>query len=92
MDAFRRVGPPVQRAVPDPAAARTAARTRPPRRAVLVPVDLVVTMSRHHRRSRINHGALLALALLLILVLGGIWAVAQAHNDCLAGRLPGPWC
>jgi hypothetical protein len=57
-----------------------------------VALRLVVTMSRHRPRSRIDPGLVLVLALLLFLVLGGIWAVAQAHTDCLAGRLPGPWC
>jgi hypothetical protein len=57
-----------------------------------VAVAVVVTMGRHHPRHRINPGLLLIATLLAVLLLGAAWAVTQAHNDCLAGRLPGPWC
>jgi hypothetical protein len=53
---------------------------------------VVVTMSRHRTRPRINPGLLLFAALLAILIAGGAWALVQAHNDCLAGRIVGPWC
>jgi hypothetical protein len=55
-------------------------------------VDLVVSMGRHHHSRRINGGAILAAALLAFLLAASGWALMQAHADCLAGRLPGPWC
>lgn len=55
-------------------------------------VEVAVSRHRPRPRPRINPGLLLALALLAVLLAGSAWAVLQAHADCLAGRLPGPWC
>jgi type VI protein secretion system component VasF len=51
-----------------------------------------VAVGRHHLTRRpVWLALLLAVVLVVLLALCG-WAVLEARADCLAGRIPGPWC